>query len=380
MQEADNQMIDVVEAFSCPHQSEGYMDAYREWRRRKHNRYAFRFTKNLKESAFSENQAVVNGTPLHAEQNTLQRVGLLYGYLLIALLVIENLLDKLVVWLLGACGLHIEMMIWGESRLYGDEHLVFWLSFAINLLKYLVPAVIALVILRMPRRVSFPLRITCPQYLLTGMLLVMLMSVGMGMFLVSKSAEMEKYRLIDNAVSTSDQNTMFYVLLTVLILPVAFELLLHGCMFQLLRQFGDGFAILATTILAALMTHNLQDALRIGLLTLTISYFMIQSGSFLTAAVLHVVHEIYMFALYSIETFGEIYSLKWWSLVLIPVVLGLAAALYLVIRRIRYQAVDTFTPTYLSLYDQCSAFFISVPMMLMAVVCVLLMIMTAFLV
>ena len=129
-----------------------------------------------------------------------------------------------------------------------------------------------------------------------------------------------------------------------------------------------------------LLTHNLQDALRIGLLTLTISYFMVKSGSFLTAVILHVVHEIYMFALYSIETFGEIYSMKWWILILVPVVLGLAAGAFLLIRRIRHQSVNDFLPTYLSLYDQCSAFFISVPMMLMAVICVLLMIVTAFLV
>ncbi|MBR3631142.1 MAG: CPBP family intramembrane metalloprotease [Oscillospiraceae bacterium] len=380
MQETDGRMIDVVEAFSCPHQTEGYMKSYREWRRRKHNRYAFCFTKNPKEAAFSENQSVVNGTPLHAEQNTLQRIGLLYGYLLVGSLVIENLVDKLLVWLMGAFGLHIELMIWGDSRLYGDEHLVFWTAFMIHLLKYLVPAIAALIILRMPAQVSFPLHITGPLYLLTGMLLVMLMSVGMGMFLVSRSAEMEKYRLIDSAVSASDRNTMLYVLLTVLILPVAFELLLHGCMFQLLRQFGDLFAILATTILGALLTHNLQDALRIGLLTLTISYFMIQSGSFLTAIVLHVVHEIYMFALYSIETFGVIYSWTWWAMILLPVVLGLAAGVYLLVRRFRRRTEKVFSPTYLGLYDQCSAFFISVPMMMMAVVSVLLMIVTAFLV
>ena len=380
MQGSGEKMIDVVENFSCPHQTESYMTAYREWRRRKANRFAFRFTKNPKEAAFSENQAVVNGTPLHAEQNTLQRVGLLYGYLLIGALVIENLVDKLLVWLLSACGLHIEVMVWGESRLYGDEHIVFWTAFTVNLLKYLVPAIAALVILKMPRRVSFPLRTTQPLYLLIGMPLVMLMSVGMGMFLVSRSAEMEKYRLIDNAVSTSDRHVILYVLFTVLLLPIAFELLIHGCLFQLLRQFGDLFAIAATTLLAALLTHNLQDAVRIGLLTLTISYFMIQSGSFLTAVILHVVHEIYMFALYCIETFGEIYSHMWWALILLPVVLGAAAGIYLLVRRIKRPAECQFSRTYLSLWDQCSAFFVSLPMTFVGVICVLLMIVTAFLV
>ena len=48
-------IIDVVEEFRCPYQTERYQAAYREWRRKKSNRYAFRFTRNTKESAFSEN-------------------------------------------------------------------------------------------------------------------------------------------------------------------------------------------------------------------------------------------------------------------------------------------------------------------------------------
>lgn len=378
MQETDDKIIDVVEAFSCPHQTEGYMKQYRDWRYNQNNRFAFRFTKNPKESAFSENQAVVNGTPEHAEQSALQRFGILYGSLLLTVLVIENVLDKLLVGLLGARGFHIELMFWGESRLYGDEQVVFIVTVLIGLLKYIIPAIVALLLLRLPLRVSFPVRIAQPLHLLMGMMLVMMMSMAMGMFLVSRSSEMDKYRMIDYAITSADHRLILYIMFTVFITPLAFELLIHGCLFQVMRQFGDIFTILSTTLLAALMTHNIQDAVRIGLLTLTISYFMIETGSFLTAVILHVVHEIYMFVLFSIETFGSIYSWQWWVLILMPCALGLIAMLYFGIRRLKKPSAPQFVTSYLSMWDKCSVFFVSLPMMAFAVSCVVLMIVTAF--
>lgn len=379
MQETDEKMIDVVEAFSCPHQTEGYMKQFREWRSRKDNRYGFRFTKNPKEAAFSENQAVLSDTPGHAEVHVLQRFGVLYGSLLLTALVIENVLDKLLVGLLGARGFRIELLFWGESRLYGDEKLVFIITVVINLLKYLVPAIAAYLLLKLPVRVSFPARISQPVYLLMGMMLVMMMSVAMGMFLVSRSSEMEKYRMIDFAISSEDHRVILYIMFTVFVTPLAFEVLLHGCLFQAMRQFGDLFTILATTILAALLTHNLQDALRIGILTLTISYFMIETGSFLTAVILHVVHEIYMFALFGIETFGTVYSWQWWVLILMPCALGLVAVLFFLIRRLKRPGPPQFVSSYLGMWDKCSVFFVSLPMTAFAVFCVVLMIVTAFL-
>ncbi|MDE5565083.1 MAG: CPBP family intramembrane metalloprotease, partial [Oscillospiraceae bacterium] len=172
---------------------------------------------------------------------------------------------------------------------------------------------------------------------------------------------------------------ILYVLFTVLIAPLSVELLLHGCLFQTLRQFGDSFAIATITILSALLTHNLQDAVRMCVVTLTISYFLIKSGSFLTAAILRVVHEIYMFALFYIRTFGEVYSLQWWLLILLPCVLGSVAAICLFVHRKQHPEKQTKSPVYLGIRDQITAFFTAMPMLIFSLTCLLLLVVTTIL-
>lgn len=372
-------MIDVVEEFRCPCQTERYQAAYREWRRKKNNRYAFRFTRNTKESAFSENQAVVNQTPAQAEQTVLKRIGSLIGCALMLFLLVENLFDKLFVLVLEKSGIRIEFIYSGSSRFFGDEQAVFGLTALVNLLKYLVPTLVLLIALRVPAKVGTPLKIMYPKKLLSGIALIMFLSVGMGMFCVPKSAELEKYRVISDATGLDTQKMVNYVLFMVLIIPFVAELLLHGCMFQVLRQFGDSFAIGTVGILSALMTHNLQDGIRIGLITITISYFVVKSGSFMTAVFLRIVHEIYMFTLSYIEVSGGTYSSQWWFAVLLPCIIGTATGIYLLITRRLRQDEITWNYTYLNTWEQATAFFTAMPMVIYVICCVLLFVITTML-
>lgn len=379
MADMDENLIDIVEDFTCPHQTHGYTMAYRDWRRRKKNRYAFRFSRNPKETAFSEDQSVIRDTPAQEEKSVLRRIGSLIGCALVLCLTIENILDKLLVLLFGHLGIPVGMLFLGEIRMYGEEWAVFCVAAIIYLLKFLMPAILLAVLLRMPIRVGMPLYISNFPRMLSGVLVMMLASMLLGMFMVSRLAEMEKYRIISNAVGAEDRRVILYLLFTVLIVPLSTELLLHGCMFQVLRQFGDTTAVVLTTVLAALLTHNLQDALRIGLVTLLISCFMVMTGSFLTAVLMHITHEIYMFVLFYIEVFGGEHTLWWWLLVLIPCVMGAAAIIYLVLTRKKYAEGKFGVVTYLSIMDQASAFFSAMPMMFFSVSCVLLMVMTAIL-
>ena len=275
--------------------------------------------------------------------------------------------------------LHIQIVFLGESHLFGDQKLVFWVSSMIHLLKYLIPALLLQIFLRLPLRVSIPLKLRNPPQILTGLILTMLLSVGMGMFGISRSAELEKYRLISSAVNAEDQRIILYVLMMIFVLPLMAELLLHGCLFQVLRQFGDDFAMIATAILAAVMTHNAPDALRIGLLHLTISYYLTQTGSFGTAVLLRIVHEIYMFGLFCAETFNSIYSPQWWLMVLVPCISGIIAGLYIL--RHKNQKPDQPFPnqTYLNMQEKFTAFFSPMPMMAFLLCCAFLMIATAML-
>lgn len=372
---ADEKILDVVEEFVCPNQSEAYQTAYRQWRQRKKNRYAFRFSKNPKEAAFSENQSVVNETPAQAEQFALHSLGILIGTAMVLCLVMENVLDKLAILIGGKLGMHLEIMYWGENRYYGDERTLFFFTMALDVLKLLLPALVILFALRMPAKIAVPLPVRNRIQLMYSVAVMMVMSVGVGIAVVSRSAELEKYRLISESSQSDGYWIVLYILLTIFAVPLLWELLFHGCMFQALRQFGDRFAVGAVVVLAVMMTHDVHDALRIGLVTFVISMYMVKTGSFLTAVLLRSIHEIYMFALFEIETYGGIYSLQWWVVVLFPCFVG-ALVLLITLLRGREKEQQQNNPSYMSLWDQASAFFTTMPMVITLITCALLFVVT----
>ncbi len=376
---AVQKMIDVVEDFSCPYQTSAYQEAFRSWRRKKQNPYAYRFTKNPKETAFSESQAVAVLSPAQEEQNVLHRLGKLAGYAMICYLVAENILDKAAVLFMQFLHLHIEFIFSGESRLYGDENLVFWLAAGIQFLKYLIPALLLQLVLRLPVQVGVPMKMHKPHKLIFGIALIMLLSVGIGLFSTPFSADLEKYRLISGTMGTEGSKAVIYILVTIFVLPLVTELLLHGCLFQTLRQFGDLFAMIAMAVLAGMLTHNLFDALRIGLVHLTISYYLIYTGSFWSAVCLRVVHEIYMFVLFCLETFDSTGSPEWWGVILLPCVICAAAGIYLFLCRKKKSERPVQNITYLKLHEKLEAFFTAMPMVAFLICSVLLSIITAML-
>ena len=251
----EEKLLDVVEEFTAANQSDAFQEAYRNWRRRTDNPYAFSFTRNPKESAFSENQTVVSKTPAQAEQSALKQLGILFGAAFLCYLMIENLLDKLLVEVAQWLGMHIETMYWGESHYYGDDLTVFLFSASLQILKLLVPTLLIGLSLRMPVCISVPVKVQQMRQLLSGISLMLLLSVGLGFSVISRSSELEKYRAISDAAGSDDQWYILYILFTIFIVPMFWELLFHSFMFQALRQFGDIFAVI--TVFCALFMKSI---------------------------------------------------------------------------------------------------------------------------
>ena len=375
----ETEMIDVVESFSCPAQTEAYIKAFQGWRRREGCPYAYRFHKNPKETTFSDGRAVGADTPALAQSSALRALGGLFGSVLLLYLLLENVLDKVLVLLANVLGYRVEILYWGDTRLYGDLRAVFLIAAGVDIVKYLIPALVLALFLKLPREVRFPLPVSHPQRLLDGIGLMMLLSVGFGTFFVSQSAEMSKYRMIADAVGAEDHRIILFILFSVFVQPFAAELLLHGSMFQVLRQFGDRFTVCTTAVLSACLAHNVQDAVRIGVVTFLISAYVVTTGSVISAILLRVTHEIYMFALFYIGNFGQLHSVLWWIAVVTPVLIfSVTAVLYLHRHegRIRMPSKDT---DGMSVMEQSAVFYTTLPMTVYLIVSVLFMIVTVIL-
>ena len=141
----------------------------------------------------------------------------------------------------------------------------------------------------------------------------------------------------------------------------------------------DIFAITVTAILAAALTHNIFDAIRIGLVHLTISYYLIHTGSFWSAVCLRVVHEIYMFVLFYLETLDNIGSVQWWIVILLPCMICAGTGIYILLNKKKQVVKSVQNVTYLNLTEKLEAFFTAMPMVAFLICSVLLLIITAML-
>ena len=74
-----------------------------------------------------------------------------------------------------------------------------------------------------------------------------------------------------------------------------------GAVFAVCRQFGDLFAIIITSLTAALLTHDFGDMAAVFLISVIGSYGMLRSGSIFTPIAVSIVYKMYVLALTVIE-------------------------------------------------------------------------------
>ncbi len=83
-----------------------------------------------------------------------------------------------------------------------------------------------------------------------------------------------------------------YILAFVVITPVLEEVVFRGILLQALRQYGDGFAVLVSAALFALM-HLSITALPFAFLAgLCIGYFVVRTGSLISGIIIHIANNL----------------------------------------------------------------------------------------
>lgn len=86
-----------------------------------------------------------------------------------------------------------------------------------------------------------------------------------------------------------------YGLLFAIIFVILQEILFRGIILTSIRQFGDGFAIIATSLLFAVWAGGAGDFISYFFVSLPLCYFAIRSGSVLTAIISRVFYQIVIF-------------------------------------------------------------------------------------
>lgn len=298
-------VINVVGEFDYSTQNDAYNDKFKKWRQKKDNPYAFSFEANTNEKVYVDGKGFIDRSAEDAEKEVLTRIFYVIGIGALMCIVFENFLGKLGIAASELLGFNIHNNFFSSS-IYGDRIEIVTAVILISTLKIAVPLLFIRSRFRLPARVEFMGGMKNSLALLGAISITLIICTAASLpnAYSSESKEIYDYfRSIDADVSVWDQSEfLIYTVFDVIIMSLLTEMLFRGAMFGVLRQFGDLFAIMITSVTAAILTQDLRAMPVVFLISLTASYGMLTSGAIFTAVAVSIVYKMYNLAILVLET------------------------------------------------------------------------------
>lgn len=187
-----------------------------------------------------------------------------------------------------------------------------------------------------PTRVSLPMRAPRLGIVFSGMLILLgLTAVGMAA-MTALSAVLNLIGLYvrqsSMALPKDIGGIVLYIINFVLIASVLEELVFRGLVMQPLRRFGDGFALIVSSLAFALLHTSLLKLPYIFLCGLCFGYFVLRTGSLLAGMALHFTNNLFLVLsdLFTRNLPPRLYTLTQSAMLAMFLLLGIIAAVVLV--------------------------------------------------
>lgn len=337
----------------------------------------FYYVSNPNELTYRDGYGFVKNYPEAAESRALRNVYGLIGVTMLLIAVLDIVSMYLLPMLLNGLGADIYYDYY-TGIYYGNDWLILALNASFEILKRLLPMLYCYNQLQMPIKVMVPVKVTNkPLFRAAAPVMLMVSAIGVvfseiyGYILGAVHIQPAEWvRLPEKAAPL-----VVSLIINIIIVPVISEFYTRGAIMQLFRQFGDGFAIVITSVLTALITYNSQQFSYVFVCSVIIGYFAVRTGSVMTAAIMRVVSRAIFYGLYMIDRYfdaelsGEIAM----AVVFLAVMVGLISLISLMINHSDKFGMK-FTSRYLSFTEKCLTALTSVPVVIGASAMLILMI------
>lgn len=349
------------------YQDKSYNELFKNWRRQTKDSFGFYYVNNPNELTYRDGYGFVKEYPEAAEANSMRHVNNVVGISLLVLTFLDMLYTFYMPYLLNKLGFDI-CYDYFARRLYGNEWLIMALRLIFEALKRIFPIVFCYKWLKMPLKVMFPMKVTnVPLYkyavpimllaagvdsAVTGVYRFMLNSLNIG--------TAPAFRLPDDPVQLVASAVVYVVLI-----PVLSEICTRGVIMQLLRQFGDGFAIISTAFISAAITYNIANFCYTFLVTAVIGYFTVRTGSVKTAIKMRVTSVGFAYLVFIEERLlpQDIGGVVIMATLFTAIMIGLVAVIRFMLRHSDKLGM-TMRSRYLTFSEKCYAAITSIPMIL----------------
>lgn len=274
---------------SLRQQNKEYNEMYLKWRIDHEDDYGFYF-QGSSELTYRSGEGFITKYPEALERSALNGIHSVIARTLIlyTMLTIVNLL------LFSELPITVtrKVLFTGGGFFVGDESLAIILSYVINIIRRVLPMLYLMSKIKMPLKVMFPMKISNKPLFFECIPMAML---TFGIFTILSGVEVYLAGLLGfnagNAIWLPESKPIMAssALLYCIIIPIISELIHRGIFLHILRQFGDGYALLLTAIISAFTIDNNRALLFTFVNSLVIGYFTMRSGSILTAFVMRII-------------------------------------------------------------------------------------------
>ena len=307
MKSTEKNVIDIVGDFDYSTQNNLYNDKFIRWRKRSGNPFSFRFEMNKKETVYVDGRGFLSSSPTVAELDTLSRIFYVIGIACLIWVCIENIIGRFAISGLGMLGFNIHNNFF-STMIYGGSSEIVSMILIIGCLKILIPTAFLHRRFQLPGGVEFMASMNDPGGMISAIAasFIVCTAVSLPSAYSNETREILHYFKNLNAdVELWDQTDfVLYIVFDLIILPFLSELFFRGAMFAVLRQFGDAFAIIMTSLTAAMLTQDLREFPIIFIISIVASYGMLRSGTIFTAVAVRIIEKMYMLTLFMLETGG----------------------------------------------------------------------------
>lgn len=308
-------------------QDKEFNEAYKKWRKQNKETAGFYFVENPNELTYQDGVGFIKDYPQAVEARALKGIGHYLGTSVIIIIFCHILCRYILPFALGKLGFDISIDFYANN-IYGNPIIIMLLLVLDIVLKMVYPLYIASKKLKLPRHIICPLKI-CNKQLFNLSIPVVLMFVGLGMFFSNfVTYFLDCFNIYSSKIvfiSTEPGLSVFYFVIVVILTPVISEIGIRCSATQLLRQFGDAFAILIISLLTALLSFDITSFCYLFFTSIVASYFLLRTGSVLTSILMRVAINFagYMNVVLFINLDNRIYRIIVISVSILFIIVGL---------------------------------------------------------
>lgn len=271
---------------SLRQQDKEYNESYLKWRMEHKDDVGFYLADQTGEYTYRQGEGFLKQNPENAEACILYRV-----HTTIAAALILSILVRIITCVLPYClsqfGITADITSWGYFS--GNTLKSAVINYITQFPRYLVPLIFVVIQTKMPVSLTFPMKISNKPLFLEAIPAIMFVygissvfSDVYYFFLGAVGVNTQVY------IPLSDNKTVFILnaILVTVFVPILNELLLRGVFLQMLKQFGDGYALMMTAVLSAVLNGSVRTFMFVFTNALLLGYFCLRTGSIITPIIM----------------------------------------------------------------------------------------------